>query len=485
MIDNPSNPVGIEGIGGARKVAIVGAGASGTIAAAELLNSGAAVEVSLVERARRAGPGIAYSTTDHSHLLNVPAGRMSALSRREDHFLFWARQEISSAVAWTDFVPRAEYGRYLGDTLAEAERGAAAGAGLDRLEDEAVSLTTGSIDERPLLELASGESLRADAVILAMGNFPPSNPVDVTEPLAASGRYVRDPWAPGALESARRGDRVLLIGTGLTMVDVALALGQIGSVRKITAVSRGGMLPRRHRSNPQRVLRPFPLPSPLRLGSLLTTLYTEIETAPSRGQDWRDVVDSLRMVAADVWRAMPEEDRRGFYGHLSRIWEIHRHRLPPASALALERLGKAERLQIEQAAIASMAESGRAVRVGLRRPGGGEAEPAEFDCVINCTGASADLRATEDPLVRDLLDSGKARSGPLGLGLDAEVDGRLLGRDGEACPRVFAMGPLLRGLHWESTAIAECRAQATALADRLAGPPAALAAPEKPKLSAA
>jgi uncharacterized NAD(P)/FAD-binding protein YdhS len=273
---------------------------------------------------------------------------------------------------------------------------------------------------------------------------------------------------------------VLLIGTGLTMVDVALSLAKISSVRRMTAVSRGGMLPRRHRSNPQRVLRPFPLPSPLRLGSLLTTLYSEIETAPTRGQDWRDVVDSLRMVAADVWRALPDDDRRGFHGHLSRIWEVHRHRLPPASALAIERLGDEGRLEVEQAGIASFEENRRQVKVGLQLPGGGDLETAEVDCVVNCTGCSADLRDVDDPLVRDLLDGGKARPGPLGLGLDAEPDGRLLDRDGEPSPRVFAMGPLLRGLLWESTAMAECRGQATALADRLTA-----AVSQKPEASAA
>ena len=475
-MEKPGKQIGIDAF---ERVAIVGGGASGTIAAAQLLASGAPVEVTLIERTRRPGPGIAYSTTDHSHLLNVPAGRMSALSRRDDHFLFWARQEISSAVAWTEFLPRAQYGRYLRDTLDEAERGADR-ARLERVEGEAVSLATGSIDERPIVNLASGDALRADAVILAMGNFPPAQPIDVPESLIASGRYVSDPWAPGALEAARRGDRVLLIGTGLTMVDVALSLGKIGSVRRMTAVSRGGMLPRRHRSNPQRVLRPFPMPSPLRLGSLLTTLCSEIESAPTRGQDWRDVVDSLRMVAADVWRALPEDDRRGFHGHLSRIWEVHRHRLPPASALAIEHLGDAGRLEIEQAGIASFAESRRRVRVGLQRPGGGELETADFDCVVNCTGCSADLRDSGDALVRDLLDGGKARPGPLGLGLDAEPDGTLLDRDGEPSPRVFAMGPLLRGLLWESTAIAECRSQASALADRLSAPVA-----EKPEVSAA
>jgi uncharacterized NAD(P)/FAD-binding protein YdhS len=403
-------------------------------------------------------------------LLNVPAGRMGALSRSEDHFLFWARQEIGAGVGWGDFLPRAEYGRYLGDVLAEAERVAAPGSRLEPIVGEAVSVRDGgSIAGRPRVALASGETRRTDAIVLALGNFPPAQPVEVPERLLRSGRYVPDPWAYGALETARRGERVLLIGTGLTMVDVALALGPKGSTRTMTAISRGGMMPRRHRSNPRRLLHPFPLPSPLRLGPLLSTLYTEIETAPSRGQDWRDVVDSLRMVLADIWCALPDEDRVAFQRHLSRIWEVHRHRLPPASALAIERLRSERRLAIEQAGIESVSEVGRKIRVAMRPPGG-EVRAADFDCVVNCTGCSADLRRSQDPLLRDLFEHGTARPGPLGLGLDARPDGALLDAGGNLATGVFAIGPLLRGVLWESTAIAEVRSQATALADRLAAP---------------
>jgi uncharacterized NAD(P)/FAD-binding protein YdhS len=175
------------------------------------------------------------------------------------------------------------------------------------------------------------------------------------------------------------------------------------------------------------------------------------------------------MVLADIWCALPDEDRVAFQRHLSRIWEVHRHRLPPASALAIERLRSERRLAIEQAGIESVSEVGRKIRVAMRPPGG-EVRAADFDCVVNCTGCSADLRRSQDPLLRDLFEHGTARPGPLGLGLDARPDGALLDAGGNLATGVFAIGPLLRGVLWESTAIAEVRSQATALADRLAAP---------------
>lgn len=452
-----------------RHLTVVGGGAAGAIVASELLRSGEPVEVTLIERRARIGQGVAYSTADHAHLLNVPAGEMSATSRSGDHFLSWAGREIDPAVGWGDFLPRAEYGRYLDDVLAEAEREAAPGARLERVAGEVVSVRDGgAIGGAPSVTLASGETHRAGAVVLALGNFPPAQPVAVSERLLGDGRYVSDPWAPGALETACRAERVLLIGTGLTMVDVALTLGRESS-RKLTAISRGGMLPRGHRADPRRRLDPFPLPNPIRLGTLLSALYSEIETAPSRGQDWRDVVDSLRMVLADIWCVLPDEDRLAFQRHLARIWEVHRHRLPPASALAIERLRSEHRLAIERTGIKSVSEAGAKIRVALGPPGG-KAHAADFDCVVNCTGCSADLRGSEDPLLRDLFERGIACPGPLGLGLDARPDGTLLDANGKPAAGVFVIGPLLRGVLWESTAIAEVRSQATAIAGRLASP---------------
>ncbi|MNM94986.1 hypothetical protein D3C81_1074110 [compost metagenome] len=70
---------------------------------------------------------------------------------------------------------------------------------------------------------------------------------------------------------------------------------------------------------------------------------------------------------------------------------------------------------------------------------------------------------------RQLLARGLVRPGPLALGIAAEVDGAVLNAEGQPARRLFAMGPPLRGMWWESTAVTDVASQAKALAGRLTG----------------
>ena len=73
-----------------RRIAIIGAGFSGSLLALHLLR-GAAPEdrIYLVEKHRQFGRGPAYATGNPNHLLNVRAGNMSAFPDQPDHFVAW------------------------------------------------------------------------------------------------------------------------------------------------------------------------------------------------------------------------------------------------------------------------------------------------------------------------------------------------------------------------------------------------------------
>jgi uncharacterized NAD(P)/FAD-binding protein YdhS len=88
--------------------------------------------------------------------------------------------------------------------------------------------------------------------------------------------------------------------------------------------------------------------------------------------------------------------------------------------------------------------------------------------LINSSGIEYDWRRVARPLPRQLLARGLIRPGHLALGIAAEVDGAVLDADGQAASRLFAMGPPLRGMWWESTAVTDVASQAKALAARLA-----------------
>ena len=110
------------------RVAVIGGGAAGTLQALHLLRAGVD-EVTLIERERAPGRGVAYSTGRPEHLLNVPARRMSAYGDDPDHFVRWFSGRAGGGEE--DFAPRMLYGDYLVELLGvspvEIVRGEAVG----------------------------------------------------------------------------------------------------------------------------------------------------------------------------------------------------------------------------------------------------------------------------------------------------------------------------------------------------------------------
>ena len=292
----------------AQRVAIVGGGAAGALAAVHLLREPrerGGLEIDLIDRTGSFGAGIAYGTQDPLHLLNVPAVRMGGVAGHPEHFHEWLAGR-GEPVAEEAFLPRGLYATYVRDLLASAERATQPGARLVRRGGEVVSIAEQlGVAAAPLeLTLAGGERIEADRVVLALGPLGAGDPIDVPEALKASGVYVADPWAAGALEKARRDRSVLIVGTGLSMVDVALTLGADEEGPEIRAVSRHGLVPRRHRRSLTNVRR-FHIPTGSGgLEPILASIFAQICRVSQQGDDWRDVIDSMRPVSPQIWKSV-------------------------------------------------------------------------------------------------------------------------------------------------------------------------------------
>ncbi|MFJ5265743.1 FAD/NAD(P)-binding protein [Streptomyces sp. NPDC088387] len=441
-----------------RRVAVVGAGAAGSLTAVQLLRQGdrlgIRVQVWLIDPSPRTGPGVAYGTTDPRHLLNVPAGRMSAFPDEPAHFLDWLRTR-QPTVGPGDFVPRAVYGRYLGEVVARAA-GTGPGARIHRVHDRVTAARPRSTGW--VLELADGGAVEADAAVLALGS--PAPALDWAGPeLAGSGRLVADPWAPGALDTVGGEGDVLLVGTGLTMVDAAIALGRPGRV--VHALSRSGLIPAAHLPQPAQPVAAPDLDAGCGLDALRRQVRRHLAASRRECGDWRPGMDGLRPVTARWWGQLPVADRARFLAEDLRLWEVHRHRIAPATAAAFHALREAGLLRTGTGQVTRAAPDGDAVLVDV--DGGRTLRVA---AVVNCTGTPADLRRSTDPLVRRLLDEGYARCGPAGLGLDTDDDGRLQPAAGGA-GGLWTIGAARRGNLLETTALPEIRAQAAAVATAL------------------
>lgn len=449
-------------------VAIVGGGASGTLLAAQLLrrHHPAGLRVILIERRHEVGRGVAYSTPCDYHRLNVPAEQMGALPRDPRHFMRWASREGHGVVVG-DFAPRGLFGDYLRALLAEAERTSVPEATLEVVHEDVVGADVDEQRRAARLTLGSGERLEVDRVVLALGNLAPADPPGADAELLESGLYEADPWDAGLAERAAGDDLVLLLGTGLTMVDVALTLGRETFTPRFLAISRKGLLPQQHRRGAAGPPRRFQLARErVRLDEIAAEVGSEISQAESAGGDWRQVIDSLRPVTNQIWHRFSEMDRHRFVARLARRWDVHRHRMAPEVATMLGRLQDTGRLELAQASIAGMRVDGDRVLVELDRGERGIEEVA-VSRVVNCTGPALDLRAAREPLLEDLFEGGAVRPGPLRLGLDHDPRGVILRESGTASGVLFCLGPMRKGRLWETTAIPEIRTQAFELADQI------------------
>ncbi len=446
-------------------IAVVGGGASGTLTAIHLLREAAArqypLRIALIDRLGRHGLGEAYSTTNPAHFLNALTARMSAVAGDPDHLLRWAD---AAGLGDLEFLPRQEFGRYLQDTLADAERRAAPLCRLTRITSDVLGLRPGS-GGRPVRLLLAGASIEADVAILATGNPPPSTPV----PFPDSPWCVANPWAPGALDAVRDGQPVVVLGTGLTMLDVVTTVTGNHPQTTVRAVSRHGMLPQVHRGSggPADALW---LPAlsdtadPVRLPELIWQVRSAMASRPNH---WQDVVDAVRPHIPDLWRRLPDHDKRLFVRHVARYWEVHRHRMPPATARRITELRCTGRFSVLRGQVTGVSATAGPERLRIRLDRDGSVTDLPAGWLINATGPGTDLTRTADPLLADLLSQGLARPDPLRLGLDATADGAVLDAAGTASPTLFTLGPTLRGIRYETTAIPEIRDQAAALAGQV------------------
>ena len=419
------------------RVLVVGGGAAGVIAAATLVRRvDGEVDVRIIERDDEVGPGLAYRTTEPVHLLNNYAGRMSALEEDPGDLVRWCRAQ-GMAVSPETFLPRHVYGRYLSGLLRRID--VRPGSRVTRLRGEVVSLEEGPVGY--VAGLASGGRVVADVVVLALGN-PPPRELPAYRDLGTA--YAADPWATGLTDRVGPGSRVLLVGSGLTAVDVAAQLAAAHHDVELVAVSRHGMLPRRHRSTAPGAAGPFPVAGDL--ATVLAEVRRRGAHLDREGGDWRSLVESVKAVANDLWAAWPTADRERFVRHVARHWEVARHRMAPRVADIVEGLLLDGRLRVTTP---------------------GAVDATSFDLVVGCTGPAPAWTPGWNPLVDDLTARGLLRPDPLRLGLDVTPDGRLVGRDGRPARGIHVLGAARRGAEWEVAAVPDLRRQAAALAAHL------------------
>jgi len=454
-------------------VVVVGGGFSGAATAAHLLRGiahvGTPLRVVVMERCGALGEGVAYGTREATHLLNVRAGSMSAWPDRPDDFVRWATQR-RGPVKPTDFLPRQWYGEYVRESLLTAAAGARPAAELSVVFDE-----VRRVARHPaggwLVHLGRGDSMRADAVVLAIGHRAPSDPIG-RRWNGPRPRFIADPWRPFAMNAVTPDEAVIVLGTGLTAVDAVLSLTHEPRRAPITLVSRTGLLPQAHAAQPLAPIDLKPIvakllaaPDKLRASKLLHALRRVGRTSPEA--DWRSVVDGLRPHTVAVWQALPISERRRFLARLRPYWEAHRHRMALAVAERFRALRESDAVRISAGVVLSVLAEETGIRVVIRERGTKRALELDAAYVINCTGPGPSNSAAANPAIGSLLVDGLVRPDELGLGIETTAEGNAIDGHGQPVPDLYVVGTLRKPALWESTAVPELRSQAAAVAENL------------------
>lgn len=439
-------------------IIIVGGGASGVVLAAHLLKSpNPDLRVSLIEKRPHFGQGMAYSTLLSAHVLNVSASGMSAYADDPGNFSRWLLERgIATPEQAPVYAPRSVYARYLKELLDELEAREQQTGRLRLIREESLSISpTASGVE---VALANGTSVVAHLAVLATGHD--------EEPGAGQGHAIRmGSEADTALDPEAQ---VLVLGTGLSMVDAFLSLEQRGHRGAIVVVSRRGLLPSPHRKGNPIKLDVADIPLGTQLSYFVGWFRDLIRENQKAGIDWRDVVDGLRPFNQQIWQNWPSSAKRRFVEHTKAWWDIHRHRMAPEVYTRVAEAVQAGRIRLVAGRVVEIA-AGDSFRVQVQSRHTQQLERFDVTRIYDCTGIVRDISTTSNSVVRSLVDRGLARPDPLRLGLDVTANCEVIAGDGTVSAKILAVGPLTRGTFFEIDAIPDIRVQCARLSKRLLG----------------
>lgn len=448
-----------------KDITIIGAGLSGTLLTMNLLRqaSNDFVHIKLIDRRSELDLGPAYSTNE-DYLLNVPVEMMGAFSKDPEHFLRWA-QAKKVAADKGDYLPRKLYREYIQAMLQQAIDGKNKNTTLERVQGEVEDIMISDNQARVFIH-GQGDFM-TDKVVLALGNSPPEHPRTRSRAFIDDKRYFQNPWKVDIFKDLSEDDKIIFIGTGQTMVDLATGLSRKKHRGKIVGISRRGFLPLS-----QKKVDPYPsffdeLEGQSRMLPIFQIVKKHLRIASQKGLDARAVIDSLRTHTPAIWMHLAPAEKRRFLRHVFRYWEIIRSRIPPESENIIRELQSSGQLKILTGRITDIipTESGLTIQYVTRDSTAEKNETA--DLIINCVGPNLDYDQRDEPLIKNLIRKKLIHADPAHLGINALTDGSVLKEDGAPSNTLFTIGLTLKGIVWEALSTPEIRVQAENLAGKL------------------
>ena len=449
------------------RVVIIGGGFSGAVLAWHLHRTAPhRHDIIIAEPRDEVGRGLAYDSSDPAHRINVPAQKMNLDFDEEGHFEQWLiasgypARDPAAAIADVHLFPtRAAFGDYVNAHVREL------GRAITHRKTRARAVVPHRGGYRVVC--GDGEDIHADTVVLAVCHTPPQVPSSIAA-LRHHPRFVANPWQPDALRNIAPDDRVLIVGTGLTMADIVASLDRQGHRGSITAISRRGLRSQTHAAQFNEPFGNFASEPSHTTLALLRRIRRAIAEAAREGLSWYPVLDQLRLQGFDIWRALPLRERARLIHHLRPFWDTYRFRIAPQVDDVIVRRIAEGTLTIQAASVRADKSNDHDIAVDLRARRSRTWEPASFDAIVIATGPAHGTVFESNPLLGQIGSDGLARPDPLGLGIDVDLQGRAIGRDGQIAENLYVAGPLARGTFGELMGAPDLARHARNIAETIA-----------------
>ncbi len=407
-------------------------------------------------------------------------------------FLDWiSKNRLSAADAPTTahgFVPRWVYGRYLRHCYIRTQHRAAQAGVVVRVVHQPVT-SAHTTPDGVTLRTVGGQHFEHDRAALCLGTGKPANVYG----LPAGQTYVEDPYPLKDLVAAvPSGAPTLVLGTGLTAVDVALALLRRPRQAPITLASRNGLLPGVRnprvfttpvRSTTQRFAE---LAGSGRMQSLadvwgfvaeelrsrglhgphIAEEFSSAENALDRmarhlrevdaGYMWREVASAtLHPVIEKVWGEITNAEKDIFLRRYRSAYTAFMNPIPPETARKL--LDAQEKGLIRVASGVESVSLEADGKYSMETPAG----VTRFSAVVNSINASPhDFSDLASPLIDQLLNDGLVERHEFGGIRIERSSGRVFTDAAGSDPRLFALGQLTVGTHLVTNSVRAIHRQA-------------------------
>ncbi|WP_045835110.1 FAD/NAD(P)-binding protein [Hyphomicrobium sp. 99] len=425
-------------------IAIVGGGFSGAAVAYHLARLGGPIKVIIYEPRALLGAGLAYGASDPNHRTNVPAAKMSLIPGDEGHFLRWINEtgaisDDPDVIGGDGFAypRRSVFGRYMNEQVRPfVESGA--------VEHVREPVTAIEKQGNRWTVRSTNTSAHADFVIIATTHPEPRIPSPLLSALEGDPRLIADATLPDALASVQNNDRLLIVGSGLTMADIVATLDAQGHYGKITAISRRGLRSKTHAKSPQEPFGDFSDPLPKSASELLRRTRETIRRAAAQGIPWQAVIDAVRAQAQRFWPALPVAEQRRIVRHLRPYWDVHRFRIAPQPEAIIQKRVNAGVLQFVAASIESLEASTSELEVVLRISKSHRRLARTVDRIILATGPNHGGILSTQPFLKSLSQDGFIHADSLGLGIACDAQGRTIDAQGRPDQSLWIAGPLAR-----------------------------------------